>query len=215
VFVGHYSPSFAFAQTGRVPLWALFLAAQFVDILWSCLVLLGVERVRLIPGYTAASPLALDYMPYSHSLTATLAWALLLGGLASIVWGRRGGVAVGACVLAHWVLDLLVHVPDLPLVGDRYKVGFGLWNYPAGSFVLEAAVLLGAVALYVRGSRHPLPFYIFAVLMLIMQASSFVAPLPETPSAFAVMALVNYAFLAAIAGILERKWPPRRRALES
>ena len=89
MFAGHYAPSFAFARPARVPLWVLFLAAQFVDILWAALVLAGVERVRLVPGFTASSPLALEYMPYSHSLTAALAWALLLGASIMTVFGRR------------------------------------------------------------------------------------------------------------------------------
>jgi hypothetical protein len=206
MFVGHYSPSFALARAARVPVSVLFLAAQSVDILWASLVLAGVERVRLLPGFTAASPLALDYMPYSHSLTATLVWALLLGALGSMIWERRGGLVIGGCVLAHWFLDLLVHVTDLPLVGDRHKVGFGLWHYPTLSFLLEAAVLLVAVALYVRGARRALPFWIFALAMLAMQASSFFLPLPETPDAFAGMALSNYVGLAVVAALLERRW---------
>ena len=206
MFVGHYTPSFGFARATRVPLWVLFIAAQFVDILWAVLVTVGVERVRLVPGFTAASPLALDYIPYSHSLTATLAWALLLGGLGSAIWDRRGGLVIGICVAAHWFLDLLVHVPDLPLVGDRYKVGFGLWDCPALSFLLEAALLLIAVGVYVRSARRALPFWTFALAMLAMQSSSFVLPLPETPTAFATMSLANYTGLAAVAAFLERRW---------
>ncbi len=84
-----------------------------------------------------------------------MAWALLLGGLGSAIWDRRGGLVIGICVAAHWFLDLLVHVPDLPLVGDRYKVGFGLWDYPALSFLLEAALLLIAVGVYVERATSP------------------------------------------------------------
>jgi len=206
MFAGHYAPSFAFARPARVPLWVLFLAAQFVDILWAALVLAGVERVRLVPGFTASSPLALDYMPYSHSLTATLAWALLLGALGTMLWERRGGLLIGGCVVAHWLLDLLVHVPDLPLYGDHLKVGFGLWNYPVLSFLLEAALLLLAVGLYARGARLAFPFWIFALAILAMQASSFFLPLPDTPRAFVMMALANYTGLAVVAGLLERRW---------
>lgn len=211
MFVGHYAPSFGFRRAATVPLWVLFLAAQSVDILWAALVLTDVEKLRLIPGFTATSPLALDYMPYSHSLAATLAWGLLLGGLGALVWSSRGGVVIGACVIAHWFLDLLVHTPDLPLVGNRWKVGFGLWNEPLLSFALEAALLLGAVALYARGSTRALPFWIFAVAMLVMQASGFVLPLPETPDAFATMSLANYLGLAAVAALLERKWGQKCR----
>jgi hypothetical protein len=210
MFAGHYAPSFAFKHAATVPLWVLFLAAQFVDILWAALVLAGVEKARLVPGITATSPLALDYIPYSHSLSATLVWGMLLGGLGSLVWKMRGGVVIGVCVVAHWFLDLLVHTPDLPLVGNVYKVGFGLWNQPLVGFMLEAAVLLGAVAIYARGVRRSLPFWSFALAMLGLQASGFVMPLPSTAEAFAAMSLANYLGFAAIAGFLERKWSRTR-----
>lgn len=208
VFVGHYAPSFALRRTASVPLWVLFLAAQFVDILWAGLVLAGIERVRIVPGFTATSPLALDYMPYSHSLVATVGWALLLGGIGALLWQWGGGLTVGACVLAHWFLDLLVHTPDLPLLGDTHKVGLGLWNAPAAAFALEASLLLAAVALYTRGAARAAPFWIFAIAILAMQASAFVLPIPPTPNAFAQMALANYLGLALAAGLLERRWGP-------
>ena len=131
MFVGHYGPSLALRRaSGGVPLWVLFLAVQFVDVLWALFVIFGVEKVRITPGFTESSPLDLYYMPYTHSLAASIGWALLLGWLASFVWSRRGGFVVGACVLSHWFLDLPAHVADLPLWGDVYKVGFGLWNSP-------------------------------------------------------------------------------------
>jgi hypothetical protein len=46
-----------------VPLWVLFLAVQFLDVLWGIFVLLGVEKVRIVPGITATNPLDLYYMP--------------------------------------------------------------------------------------------------------------------------------------------------------
>ncbi len=206
MFVGHYAPSFGLRRFTTVPLWALFLAAQFVDVLWAVLVMLGVERLRIIPGYTSASPLVLDYMPYSHSLTATFAWALLLGIVGTAIWDRRGGAALGACVLAHWLLDFLVHVPDLPLVGNQYKVGLGLWNYASLSFVVESALVLGAVGVYVRGARRAFPIWLFAFAMLGMQASAFILPLPASSTQFALMALVNYLGLALAAALIERRW---------
>lgn len=147
MFVGHYTPSFGFRRACRAPLCALFIAAQFVDILWSMLVIAGIERVQLVPGHTASSPLVLEYMPYSHSLSATLTSAVLIGMIASVLWARRSGLVVAACVAAHWILDLLVHVPDLPLLGNRYKVGFGLWDYPVAAFAaMGPANYLGLAA---------------------------------------------------------------------
>jgi len=58
VFVGHYAPALVGkAVEPRVPLWMLFVAVQLVDIAWVVLVLLGVERVRIVPGLPS-NPLA-------------------------------------------------------------------------------------------------------------------------------------------------------------
>jgi hypothetical protein len=207
MFVGHYGPSLGLRRTsGGVPLWVLFLTVQFVDVLWSILIMAGVEKVRITPGFTASSPLDLYYMPYTHSLTASMGWAFLLGWLASLVWTRRGGIAVGLCVISHWILDLPVHVADLPLWGDAHKVGFGLWDRPVIAFVLEAGVLFLGTAVYARHARSKAPVWIFAIIMLAIQMSSFVASPPEEPAQFALMALSSYLLIAAGAWFVEKKW---------
>lgn len=117
MFVGHYGPSFAI-KTLRpaIPLWLLFIAVQLVDVAWAVLILFGVEKVRIVPGITASNPLDLYYMPYTHSLVAAVSWSV---AAAVFVWllprmaTRAAAVWVGAAVFSHWVLDLLVHRPDL------------------------------------------------------------------------------------------------------
>jgi hypothetical protein len=119
MFVGHYGPSFAAkALEKSIPLWILFLAVQLVDVFWAIFVILGVEKVRIVPGITATNPLDLYYMPYTHSLVAALIWSVA----AFIVYrafprlnGWSAAGVVGAAVFSHWILDLLVHRPDLPL----------------------------------------------------------------------------------------------------
>jgi len=206
MFVGHYGPSFALRRRGGVPLWVLFLAVQFVDILWSILVMTGVEKVRLIEGFTASSPLDSFYMPYTHSLTASIAWAVIVGWLGSLVWKRRGGIVIGVCVFSHWLLDLSVHLADLPLHGDEFKVGFGLWNHPVLAFVLEAAVLLAGVTMYARYARKKLAIWIFAGVLLAIQYSNLLLPLPESPTQFVTMALASYIGLAAAAWYVETRF---------
>lgn len=207
MFVGHYGPSFGLRRaSGGVPLWVLFLAVQFVDVLWSVLIMAGVEKVRLTPGFTASSPLDLYYMPYTHSLVASLVWSLLLGGLAALVWSRRGGVVVGLCVISHWLLDLPVHVADLPLWGDVHKVGFGLWDRPVIAFILEAAVLFVGIALYAKHARSRAAIWIFGGIMLAIQMSNLVMPPPESTTQFAAMALSSYLVFAAAAWYVEKNW---------
>jgi hypothetical protein len=153
MFVGHYAASLvAKRAVPQLPLWTLLLAAQLVDVAWAVFILTGVEAVRIVPGHTAANPLDLYRMPYTHSLPAALAWA---AAAAAMVWSwnrgseplvraRRAGLIAGLVVLSHWFLDLLVHVPDLPLWGDRHKVGLGLWNHPLIASVLELGLLVAA-----------------------------------------------------------------------
>ena len=62
MFVGHYGPSFAIkAVRPAIPLWLLFISVQLVDVAWSILILLGVEKARIVPGITASNPFDLYY----------------------------------------------------------------------------------------------------------------------------------------------------------
>jgi len=154
MFIGHYGPSFACkAWKPVVPLWVLFIAVQLVDIVWAVLVLLGIEKVRIVPGITATNPFDLYYMPFTHSLPGAIFWSVGAAVVYRAVAPAQKWTAaaiVGGAVFSHWILDLIVHRPDLALYDDAYKVGFGLWNYPAIAFVLEIALLFGGIALYLR-----------------------------------------------------------------
>src|SRR5258708_24902072 len=142
MFVGHYGPSFAAkALKQSIPLWILFIAVQWVDVMWSVLVLLGIEKVRIVPGITATNPLVLYYMPYTHSLLATILWSLgavlayrAIPKLGS--WVTAG--IVGAAVFSHWVLDLLVHPPGLPLYAATLAARPCVCDHPVLSFPVPA-----------------------------------------------------------------------------
>ena len=153
MFVGHYGVSFATKRADpSIPLWVLFLAVQWLDVMWAPLILLGVEKVRIVPGITATNPLDLYYMPYTHSLVAALMWSAAATG--TYRWLRsatvRSSLFVGSAVFSHWVLDLIVHRPDLPLYDNTAKVGLGLWNYPVWAFGLEAVLLFGGIVAYLE-----------------------------------------------------------------
>src|SRR4030095_10293 len=139
-----------------IPLWVLFLAVQFLDVLWAPFILLGIEKVRIVPGFTASNPLDLYYMPYTHSLVAAVLWSVAAGAVGTwLLVIKVGPVAlwVGAAVFSHWVLDFLVHRPDLPVYDDTMKVGLGIWNYPAIAICLEALLLFGGMIMYLRSTR--------------------------------------------------------------
>src|SRR6187455_1868402 len=156
MFVGHYSSAFVGkALAPRVPLWVLLIAAQLVDVAWALFVLFGIERFSLDPSLPS-NPLVLEYMPFTHSLVGAIAWGVL-GGAIVLATPRLGGtlgaaVIAGLVVVSHWVLDLVVHRPDLTLFGGDPKLGFGLWNLPVTAFAVEIAVLVAAAAWYARGA---------------------------------------------------------------
>src|SRR6266571_1145062 len=155
MFVGHYSVAFAAkSERNKIPLWVLFVAVQLLDFLWAPFVLLGIEKVRIVPGITATSPLDLYYMPYTHSLVGALVWSMLAAFVYKLVRGARASssaaLIVALAVFSHWILDLIVHRPDLAIYDNTLKVGFGLWNYRGLEFILEIAILVGGIVLYLK-----------------------------------------------------------------
>jgi hypothetical protein len=203
VFVGHYGVSFAAKRSDdSLPLWVLFLAVQLLDVVWAPLVLLGVEKVRIVPGITATNPLDLYYMPYTHSLLAALLWSAAAAAgyrLLARPLSQGASLLVGLAVFSHWVLDLIVHRPDLPLYDDSAKVGLGLWNRPVLAFALEATLALGGMALFLRHRRgRRASIVVFGLVMLAVQAYVFFGPPPASGAAIAVTALASYAVFALI-----------------
>jgi len=204
MFVGHYGVSFVASRADRkLPLWLTFLSVQWVDVMWAIFVLLGIEKARIVPGITAANPLDLYFMPYTHSLTAALGWSLLatlvFAWLARPAGQWKSAWVLGASVFSHWVLDFIVHRPDLPLYDDSVKVGLGLWNHPAPAFLLEAAIFLGGFALYWRcvpGTTRRIVFALFGAFLLLVHVAMFFGPPPESTRQAAFMALISYAAFA-------------------
>ena len=178
MFVGHYGPSFAIrAGRSAIPLWVLFLAVQLLDVVWSILVLLGVEKVRIVPGITATNPLDLYTcrIPTAWSRPFSGRWQPVSSGGSSLQRAAgRDPAWIGAAVFSHWLLDWIVHRPDLPLYDDTLKSGLGLWNYPALALALEALLLFGGMASYLKRTRASRAIGrfgppIFGILMLVVQ----------------------------------------------
>src|SRR5258707_10571962 len=127
MFIGHYGVSFAAKRFApRTSLGTLFLAVQLLDVLFAIFVLAGVEKLRIVPGFTQYNPYDLYYMPYSHSLAGALAWAVAAGLLTLALGGRRAALWVAAAGFSHFMLDVPIHPPHLPLVGKNTpQKGFG------------------------------------------------------------------------------------------
>jgi hypothetical protein len=196
MFIGHWAPALVAAAYPKAPrIGTLFVAAQLVDWAFFALLLMGVERMRMVPGISAMNPMDLYHMPYTHSLVGAVAFAVGFGALLRVVTGNRTGALIGgAVVLSHWFLDLLVHVPDLTLAGGLPKLGLGLWNHPWLEIPLELALTLGAMWLYARARRPAaLRLGVLAALLLALQMFSWFGPVAAkvTPGT-SLLALTAY-----------------------
>lgn len=156
MFAGHFAVGFMGKRAAPgMSLGTLFLGAQWADLLWATLLLAGIEDVRINPGATASTPLAFVHYPWSHSLAAMLAWSLAAGfAYAALRRDRRGAIVLALVVASHWLLDALVHVPDLLLwPGGTTAAGLGLWNHRVAGFALEMLLLASGAMLYLRATR--------------------------------------------------------------
>ena len=211
MFIGHYGVSFAAKRAQpRLPLWVWFLAVQWLDVVWSVLVLLRVEKLNIVPGITEANALDLYYMPFTHGLPGAIVLSAVFGGVVAMFTKRAATlVPVAVASFSHWILDLIVHIPDMPLYDNSHKVGFGLWRHVALSFPLELVVLGVGVGLYLRAttfarSSGRYVVWGFAAVLACVQVYANFGPPPSSPEAMAVTALVLYLGLASAAGLVGR-----------
>jgi hypothetical protein len=157
MFLGHYALAFGAKRIApAVSLGTLFMACQFADLLWPTLLVLGMEAVEIDPGNTLVTPLNFVSYPYSHSLMMLLVWAVVFALLyLAIRRGRAGALTVGALVLSHYFLDLIMHRPDLPItIGGSTRLGLGLWNYPGTTLATESMMFIIGAAIYSSVTRE-------------------------------------------------------------
>jgi membrane-bound metal-dependent hydrolase YbcI (DUF457 family) len=156
MFIGHFGVGFAAKRIISKPsLGTLFLAAQFIDLIWPILLILGIERVEIDPGNTVVTPLNFVHYPITHSFFGVFFWAVLLGLVYFIIkrnW--PSAIWLSLLVLSHWILDLFTHRPDLPLVPwSETRVGLELWNSLIGTIMLEGSLFAAGVYLYLKATR--------------------------------------------------------------
>ena len=156
MFIGHFGVALAGKKaTPETSLGTLIFAAQFLDLLWPVFLLLGIEHVEFVPGITRVSPMNFTDYPISHSLLMAFVWSVLVGAI-YYGWrrGRRAAWVVAALVLSHWLLDFIVHRPDLPLwPGGQARLGLGLWNSWPGALFAEGLIFSAGLWLYVSTTR--------------------------------------------------------------
>ena len=214
MFIGHYAAALAIKRVEKKSsLGLLFLAVQFVDILFFPFVLLGIERLTIIPNYTESTHFKLEYMPYTHGLLASFIWAALTYCVFK-TFTKKNSVALvmAVAVVSHWFLDLIVHTPDLPLWSDSSpKLGFGLWNHVVVSYVLEAALLFIGVWVYLQGTKAKTTggkygMIVFAVVLLIANSLNLFGPPPgDSKVVLALTGISGYFVFALVAFWLDKK----------
>ena len=210
MFIGHYGPAFGGkAALRQIPLWVLFIAVQWMDVVWAILVMAGIEKVRIVPGFMEGSPLDLYYMPYTHGLAGALALSALLGAIVALFMRQNKRAVffvVASCVFSHWLLDLIVHRPDL-WIYDGVKVGFGLWRWLWISLPLELLTLVAGAWLYARyvpaRAAGNLVLWVFVALMAALEVYGAFGRAPGSPEGEAQTALVAYGVLALVAGLVD------------
>lgn len=219
MFVGHYAASLALKRVDKnTSLGMLFLAVQFVDILFFPFVLMGIEHFNIVENYTESTHFELVFMPYTHSLFASLLWAASVYiafrflPLKKAVNKNKLAIVMGVAVLSHWLLDLIVHTPDLPLLSDSStKIGFGLWNHAVAAYLLETILLLVGLGIYLKSTKGTTfvgkyGMIIFVVLMLIINANNiFGPPFGADVITMSVSAFVMYFIFAGVAFWLDGK----------
>jgi len=200
MFLGHFGIGFgAKAAAPKTSLGTLFLAAQFIDLLWPSLLLVGLETVEIVPGITKVTPLDFTNYPITHSLIAVLVWAGLFGAAYFLLKKYpKGAWVCGAAVLSHWVLDALTHRPDLPLVpGGATRIGLGLWNSLPATLVVELSILAIGVWLYLRSTRPTdrvgtIALWALVGFLVVTYFGNLFGPPPPSPTALAWVAQAQW-----------------------
>ncbi len=99
---------------------------------------------------------------------------------------------LAVCVVSHWILDVIVHRPDMPLAPSlATKIGFGVWNsYPA-TITIEAGLLLAGFLIYVRttearGRIGRFGLYDFVLFLIAGWLTAIFGPPPPSVKALAM-----------------------------
>jgi len=203
MFIGHFGIGLgAKTVAPTVSLGSLFIAAQFLDLLWPILLTFDIERVSIVPGATVVTPLVFEHYPISHSLLAVLGWAALVGCAYLLLRRDRiGAFVLGMLVISHWGLDAIVHQPDLPLFpGSATMIGMNAWSSLPITLAIEVPLFALGVWLYAHATI-PADAYgrwgfraLIAFLLIIYAGNLFGAP-PPSAEAIAWVSQLQWLFV--------------------
>lgn len=217
MFAGHVGAALAIGRVERrVNVGVFVLAALLPDLVLWVFVLLGWEAVVIPPDFASTHQPQFVF-PLSHGLLAGAAWSVLAAGATWACYPRLAqrrvwaAVLVAGAVLSHWLLDALVHAPELPLAGDAsMKVGLGLWSAMPVALAVEAAIALMGLGLFIAGSALSRARKIaLSLLLLVILAGTVagmtIAAAPPSIAAMAWSSLGMIALVCLLAGRIGRR----------
>jgi len=192
MFLGHFGVAFAAKKAApKTSLGTLVFAAQFADLLWPFLLLLGIEHVRIVPGLLAASPFDFTSYPISHSLVAQLGWGALLALIYfAIKRDGKSALLVGGLVPTHWLLDFIAHRPDMPIYPGGAKYGLGMWNSVPLTISVEYVLFAAGIAIYInstpfKDATWKWAFWSLVIFLGVVYPASLFGPPPPSVQALA------------------------------
>jgi hypothetical protein len=158
MIAGHFGfAALVKSRERQVPLWALMLATVWLDVVFVPLFMMGIEYIQPVPGTPGGYGNAIIHANYTHSLVGALFLSSVFGIVCSLRWGRRSGIVLGLVSFSHWLLDLIVHRGDLPILpgdlGHLPQLGFSLWRIRAAVAGAELALVVIGAWLYWRAAR--------------------------------------------------------------
>lgn len=210
MFIGHFAVAYILiALFPAVPPLVVLFGVSFPDLLWPVLVLAGKEKVTVSPDSPLQKSIGFTSYPYSHSLVTGTLIAAVPGLVISYFVSPLAGAVFVAASASHWLLDVVTHIGDLPVLGTKkdVRVGFGLWNYPRPAFVLELLFYV-IITVIVVPSALVVPLLALGLLFHLVNANSFLGfskKNPFTAQGYAVAAIFGFlAFIGAAAWIFGR-----------
>ena len=200
MFIGHFGVGLAAKRIDSRPsLGTLFIASQFLDLLWPIFLLVGLEKVKIEPGNTAFTPLNFTYYPFSHGFLSVFLLSIIFGAVYFILKRNlKSSILLGSLVLSHWILDLIVHRPDLPLIPwSHVKVGLGLWNSVILTLIVEGFIFIAGAYLYIKttkaeNKKGSIGLWSLIIFLVIVYLMNVFGPPPPSPDAIAIVGLSQW-----------------------
>lgn len=204
MYIGHFAIAYILIRLfPDIPPLVPLIGVGFPDILWAILIFLGIEKAEINPGSPLQKYIKFTNYPYSHSLVISFILSCIAGLILAFVFNPLAGILFIIASVSHWFIDIIVHLPDLPVTGFKYdkKVGLGLWNYPKTAFAAEY-IFYALVVLLVMPAEYILPLLALGAAGHLLNANTFFGFTRTNPfksvklyAAFALIGFIGFSLI--------------------